>query len=378
MKHHEPNSFRCRSLLSIGVVSTALLSGQSQADTPLGWINTDKISAYTTTRGEFEITGAVRAVNDTLDFLNVRDDLLEANQRLAGDSGDLEGTNLQIHYGITEYLSVFASHQQHELTVDLGTISSVNLIDIDNSLDTNRQEVGVKWMIYQGNLLAQNNQHSALTLQVSAFQSESDDFDVVLDEITLGALNINFTNPQTFSVNDMDDDGWQARLIYTTPVAGLGTASVWGGFGSSDASSGTDSDIESESISALFRQQFNLEEDYLYAGMSLDFAPIPRLPISLTYEYIDLRDASFSRFPEEPSSALPSFLAATSGSGETSNHTLKAQVSYWLTPQLHLSLTGNLYSNQFLGELPHYNNPLSESFSSVAYGFAGLKLGFKF
>ncbi len=365
-------------LISALIIGFATYTPDLKADTPLGWINSDKISAYTTTKGEFEISGAIRAVNDTLDIFNYRDDLFAANRRLAGDSGDLDGTNLQVYYGITDYLSVFANAQEHELTVDLGTISSVNLIDIDSSLDTNRQEIGIKWMIYQGNLLAQNNRHSALTLQVSAFQSESDDFDVVVDEINLGSADIRFTNPQTFSVNELDDNGWQARLIYTTPVAGLGTASVWGGFGSSTASSGTDSDIVSESIAALFKQDFDLEEDYLYAGISLDFAPIPRLPISITYEYIDLRDSKFTRFPEEPSSALPSFLASTSTEPESGNHTLKAQVSYWITPRLHFSVTGNLYSNQFLGELPHYSNPLSESFSSVAYGFAGLKLGFKF
>ncbi len=348
------------------------------ADTPVGWIDSHVMSAYTTTRGEFELSGSLLAVNDTLDFLDVRDDLLAANRRLAGSSGDLSGTQFEIYYGITDYLSVFGSHRNQDMTVELGTISSANILDLDNSLDTQRQELGLKWMIYQGNLLASNDRHSALSLQVSGVWSESKDFDVVIDEFQLGDFTLRFTNPQTFSVNDLEDDSWQARLIYTAPIFESGIGSFWLGYGESDAQSGTGSDIVAPSIAEIFRQQFQLEEEYLYLGLSLNFTMNPRLPISLSYEYIDRQDIALTRTPEQASASLPGFLNSAGVPTESGNHTLKAQASYWITPQLYLSLTGNLYSNQFLGELPHYSNPLSESFSSVTYGYAGLKLGFKF
>jgi hypothetical protein len=113
------------------------------ADTPVGWIN-NNMPAYTTTKGELEISGSIQAVNETIDFLDLREDLFENNPRLSGKSADLDGTRFEVHYGVTDTLSIFARHQQHELTVDLGEIASINLVDFSNSLDTTQQEIGLK------------------------------------------------------------------------------------------------------------------------------------------------------------------------------------------------------------------------------------------
>jgi hypothetical protein len=99
------------------------VSPQVLADTPLGWINAGNTSAYTTTRGEIEIGLAGLAVNDTIDFLNYRDDLIANNSRLTGDTGDLSGTRLELHYGITNTLDVFLKLQQQSLTIELRPIS---------------------------------------------------------------------------------------------------------------------------------------------------------------------------------------------------------------------------------------------------------------
>ncbi|MEQ8954942.1 MAG: hypothetical protein RL120_12490 [Gammaproteobacteria bacterium] len=357
---------------------TLLLIGAAQADTPLGWINSDNASAYTTTAKELEISAAVLAVNDTIDFLNVRDDLIAANRILAGKSGDLSGRRLEINYGILPELSVFYRRQEHDLTVDLGEISSISLVDIDNSLDTTYQEAGIKWTLYQANLLNPDNRVSALSLQLSTFKSDSKNFDVVTDEIRLDNLILTFTNPQTFSVTQLEDDGWQGRLLYSWPMSNLGITTVWLGYGESNASSATGSDLASVTLSNFFAQRFQREETYTFLGASLNFRPSPRLPVSISYEYIDIADTIFFRDPVEPPSGLPGFLAAGGGSGQGSNHHLSARVGYWLTPRMNLSLSGNLYSNQFLGILPHYNNPLSESFTDLLYGYIGLELGFRF
>jgi hypothetical protein len=42
-----------------------------------------------------------------------------------------------------------------------------------------------------------------------------------------------------------------------------------------------------------------------------------------------------------------------------------------------VALTAKLFSNQFLGLIPHYSNPLSGSFSDQPYGYAGVHLGFR-
>ena len=53
-------------------------------------------------------------------------------------------------------------------------------------------------------------------------------------------------------------------------------------------------------------------------------------------------------------------------------------MNWWVTPQIYLGAGGKLFSSQFTGIIPHYNNPLSSSFSDITYGYVELKLGVKF
>jgi hypothetical protein len=354
------------------------VTNTATADTPLGWISNNNMSAYTTTQGELELSGSFNFVNETIDFLDIRKDLFANNQRLVGQSGDLSGTRLEAHYGITDYLSVFARYQQHELTVDLGEIASINLVDISNSLDTTQQEVGLKWMIYEADLLNPDNRQTALSLQISASKNVTDDFDALIDRIDFGNIALFFTDPTAFSVSNMEDDGWTTRLIYSTSLENFGVGSIWLGYGESSATSGTSTSSGNTTVRSLFTQDFELEEEYFYLGASINFSIRPRLLATLSYEFIDIAESRFSREPPAPPSQLPGFLSASGLADEDGNHTLSARLSYWLTPQINASVSGNLYSNQFLGRLPHYNNPLGESFASVPYGFVGAELAYRF
>ncbi len=349
----------------------------TMADTPLGWINTSNPAAYTTTKGELEISAAAIAVNDSLDIFNYRDDLIAASGSLEGDSGDLSGSRLELNYGIATDLSVFYRRQQQSLTLDLGEISSVDVRDIDKSLDTVAESAGIKWTFYRANLLNPDNRQTAASLELTGFSSESNDFDVVLDEIRFDDVTIIFGVPQTFSVSNMKDEGWKAKLIYSWPLTESAIGSVWTGYGESSAASGTSTDLQSATISQFFEQSFELEESYLYFGAGLNTQITPRLSASLNYEYISLSDSKLNRFPPTPVSELPSFFTSSGQSNVDDNHTFKASLAYWLTPSINLSVSGQLYSNQFVGVLPHYNNPLSGSFSDTPYGFAGIELSYK-
>jgi len=348
------------------------------ADTPVGWISNNTMSAYTTTKGELEISASIQAVNEAIDFLDIREDLFKNNPRLTGKSGDLDGTRFEAHYGLTDYLSIFARYQQHELTVDLGEIASINLVDISNSLDTTQQEIGLKWMLYEGDLLNPDNRKTALSLQITGTRNETKAFDAVIDRIDIGNLTVFFSDPTTFSVSNMKDEGWTSRLLYTQAVDDFGIASIWFGYGESSATSGTSTNAINGTVRNLFTQDFELEEEYFYLGASINFAIRPRLIAYLSYEFINIAKSKFSRDPITPPSQLPGFLSASGLADEDGNHTLTARLSYWLTPQINASVSGNLYSNQFLGRLPHYNNPLGESFASVPYGFIGAELAYRF
>lgn len=367
-----------RPALALVAILVSGLPASTHADTPLGWINNNNMSAYTTTQGELELSASIQAVNGSIDFLNIREDLFASNRRLVGKSGDLQGTRLEAHYGINDFLSVFARHQEHELTVDLGEISSINVLEIDDSLDTTQQEIGFKWMLYEADLLNSNNERTALSLQVSGFRNETDNFDVVTDQINFSNIIVRFLDPTAFSVSNLKDDGWTTRILYTRSLGSLGISTVWAGYGESTATSGTSTTALNGTIRNLFTQQFALEEEYFYLGASLNFRINARMPVTISYEFIDISKSQFSRDPETPSSQLPGFLSSSGPAPERGNHTLNARISYWLTPELNLSISGNLFSNQFLGRLPHYNNPLSESFATVPYGFIGAELGYRF
>lgn len=367
-------------LYSKSLVPSLILafSSYSFADTPLGWINNGTVSAYTTNQGEFEVSGSFQAVNGTIDFLDIREDLFAANRRLVGKSGDLTGTSIEASYGITDFLSVFGRYQEHELTVDLGEISSVEILSIDDALETTQQEFGFKWMIFESDLLNPNNQRTAFSFQATAYRNETNNFDLVTEQLNFSNVTVFFLNPTTFSVSDLEDDGWTTRFLLTRSLDRLGVASIWAGYGESAASSGTSTNAINGTINNLFTQSFTIDESYFYLGASINVQITPRIPLNINYEYININDTTFTRFPEQAPTQLPSFLSASGPTGESGNHTLNARLSYWITPELNINFTGNLYSNQFLGRLPHYNNPLSESFATVPYGFIGAGLGFQF
>jgi hypothetical protein len=245
------NLYLTQSAISVFILASCL-AATAWSDTPLGWINTGNTSAYTTTKGEFEFSLAGLAVNDTIDFVNARDDLIANNRRLVGKSGDLDGTKFEVSYGITDTISVSIRKQQHSLTVDLGELNTVNLVDIDKELTTDQMALGGKWTFFEGNLLNPDNRRTALALELSAFQNKSDDFDLTVDEISFDNLAVFFRDPQTFSVGKLEDSGWKSRLIYTWPMEGLGVGSVSGGYGESKAESITTSDLTVLTLKRIF------------------------------------------------------------------------------------------------------------------------------
>lgn len=63
--------------MKLAYVSALLvaLSPLLHADTPLGGISTDHLSAYTLDAGKFQVNVGALAVNEDIDFLDIREDL---------------------------------------------------------------------------------------------------------------------------------------------------------------------------------------------------------------------------------------------------------------------------------------------------------------
>ena len=255
------------------------------------------------------------------------------------------------------------------------SVSSANILDIDRDLETTARSAGLRWTFLTADLLNANNRPTAFSLELSAFENESESFDVVADELRISNLILSFRDPQKFSVNELEDSGWELKLAATREIFDDAVGSIWFGYKDSEATAGTTSDITSVTISSFFEQDFSLEEDYFLFGASLNFQLNPRMPVLLSYEFINTNESRFSRTPPDPIEQLPGFLRGGSPIVD-SNHTFFGRVSYWVTPEFNVSLTGNLYSNQFLGVLPHYSNPLSGSFADKPYGYAGIELSY--
>lgn len=348
------------------------------ADTPLGWISNENPSAYTQNARTFELSVGAIAVNETIDFLNIRSDLLAGTRKLVGDSGDLKGQRVELHVGIVPSLSVFYRSQQQDLKIELGEISSVHLIDIDDGLHTTSTAYGFKWNFFEAGNVDKSRPWSAASLEVTRTHNSTDNYEGFFDRVRVSNdFSITFADPQTFRMDTLEDDGWQARVLYSMPLSNKLSSSVWVGYGESSATSGTSASIVVPSIQEAFLQRFEMDDRHLMAGASMHWQITPRIPLQLSYEFLRVNNSKTEAVVSTSSSIVPSFLRGDNlGSvSARSNHSLRGSLSYWLTPEVHVSFTGKVFSNQFLGLIPHYNNPLSGSFADNPYGYIGLQLG---
>lgn len=351
----------------------------SAADEPTGWIGNDHMSAYTLDTGEFEVSGGLSRVDDTIDFLNLREDMLAGNSRLIDNSGDLDGLRGEARLGIWRGLEVFYKRHDFDLTLKTSPTTRANILDLSNKLSTTQTSWGAKFVLYEseGNNNALGG--SSFAVDLRRVESESDDFDGYIESFRFNAnTNVSFDPPQRFAMDRLKDEGWQARLLYSNDLGSSSQFSVWAGYGESDASSGTSTEIDFPSIAEQFLQTFDIEETQYMAGASLNLQGIPRLPIQIGYEYIKINKRE-AVVQSSNSSLIPSFLRGSNiqNSADT-NHTAYGTVSWWVTPHLYTSLSGKLFKNQFVGIMPHYNNPLSASFSETLYGYVTLSVGLKF
>lgn len=367
-------------LLSVFVLAAAAVSAiPAQAQQPFGWIGNGHTSAYSLGAGGLELSGNLLLVDDSIDVFNFRDKILAGNSRLIDNSGDLDGWRGELRLGVGLGLELFYRQQDQELTLKVREPVSVNILDLSQGLNTRSTDWGAKWVFFESTSIDQTRPWTSAALEVMKVENVSDDFDGFLERFQFSANTlITFDPPQRFAMDRLRDDGWRARLILTHPITPNIAVSAWAGYGKSDSSSGTSTEIDLQFLRDQFLQTFDLEENYLLMGASVNWQVLPRLPMQAGYEYIRI-NARRQDINSSDSSLIPSFLRGTDlGNTATVNHAFYANVNWWLTPQVHLGLGGKLFANQFVGIMPHYNNPLSGSFSETLYGYAELKLGIRF
>ncbi|MEX2366134.1 MAG: hypothetical protein WD601_05975 [Pseudohongiellaceae bacterium] len=359
--------------------ATVYAAMPAQAEQPFGWIGNGHTSAYALGAGEFELSGNLLLVDDSIDVFNFRDDILAGNARLIDNSGDLDGWRGELKVGVWRGLELFYRQQDQELTLKVREPVSANILDLSQGLNTRSTDWGAKWVFFESTSIDRTQPWTSAALEVTHVENISDDFGGLLESFQFNpTTNIRFEPPQRFAMDRLRDKGWRARIIMTHPIASNLAISAWAGYGKSESSSGTSTEIDLQFLRDQFLQTFDLKENYLLLGASANWQWMPRLAAQAGYEYIRI-NARRQDINSSDSSLIPSFLRGTDlANTATTNHTFYANINWWLTPQVHLGLGGKLFANQFVGVIPHYNNPLSSSFSDTIYGYAELKLGIRF
>lgn len=354
------------------------ISGSAHAQQPYGWSGHGHTSAYVLEPGEIELTGNLLRVNDTLDVFDVRADVLQNNTRLGGKTGDFKGNRYEISAGVLPSLNLFYRYQQHDLTAELSEPASLDLESIDTQLSTEQNAYGLRWVFFESASKAADRPWRSASLELARIDNKTDDFGAFIQRIRFTANTaIEFRPPQRFTINRMQDQGWRGKVAFSQPLTRSLTATAWLGYADIESTAGTSSEISSAAIANAFLQTFDIDEQQLTAGASIKWFVTPRLPLSLSYEYTNIRDRELIVTRGDSSVTLPSFLRADNLSSETKNHVLTGNLDWWVTPNWFVGVGGTLMSNQFMGTLPHYNNPLSGSFGDTAYGYAELRVGIK-
>jgi hypothetical protein len=352
------------------------------ADQPFGWVGIAHANGYVLRAGEVELSGNLARVNDTVDVLNFRNELLAGNSRLVGNTGDLDGSGGELRLGVWNSLELFYRQSTQALTVNIGPISNTDVDNLDSELRTDSEAYGAKWVFYQALNQDLSQPWTSAALELTRTENRSDDFGGDLAGIRVSATGgVSFDPPGRFGLDRLRDEGWQARVLLSTALGTSTGVSLWAGYGEAKAASGTSWDVDVSFLRNAFLQTFDSQESQYTLGASLNWQYLPRLPVQIGYEYIQIADRELDivRGDGRFSDFIPSFLRGDQlATSETRNHTLYGSVSWWLTPQVYVGAGGKLFSSQFTGVIPHYNNPLSGGFNDIAYGYVALKLGIKF
>lgn len=365
---------------AIPLLCTMTASPAAHAEQPYGWIGNDRISAYTLAPLKFEISGHYLWLNSSVDAFGVRDDIRGSNPALVGDSGELEGQRGAIRMGLWHGLDIFYQRQDQDLTLEIAPDARAGITRLDDRQETRSTAWGAKWVFYEARFKNRNRGWQSAALELIREDNRSDDFTGYLQPAPLAGgsdTSQPLSTPQRFALDNLKDDRWQARLIYTTPFANSHTMTTWLSYGESESSAGTRIDSDVPELQEAFRQSLDIDEKQFSAGISLNLQGRPRLPVQLSYEYIHVHDRK-ERIASLGSPIVPGFLRDGPRSSRDSNHVVTASANWWVTPHMYVGATALVASQQYTGVMPHFNNPLTGSLSDERYAHMELKLGIRF
>ena len=322
----------------------------------------------------WQLTGALDAVNDSIDLFDLR-----AKEGISGDRGDYIGAQLSTRYQFTPQLWLEGQYHYRE---------------IDYSPDTNRIHSGLIGVGYTPNL--ELGEQQQLDLRVSFWGNQADQ----LNRSAPTAVN----QYQFEQVNVKDAKDWQVQLdaIFSHRLDPINQINFIGSIGYSDVS------VDAIDLRTRYRgcladlqvDRNNQFQGHLVGNCQLSGHQVDQLHISgNAQEYgLDLqKDLNYSsiyasiglnwlwQYRNIKSQAgyqyqylwrddVDQRVQKFGSSAIKDNHTLGLKFSYALTPHLDLFVQGEMYQHNFVGQIPLLYNGVTASRLDRRYGLASLGL----
>ena len=349
-------------MLSILIPSQLLAIGYPD------WVFEDLPSAFILKKGMVELTGFYLVVNDTLDIFDVREKELGDSNLFQAGIGDYSGFKGIANYGLTNWLMLHYSYQYGDMDTTLGSSSTFKGLASSDTLSTGSHNAG-----FRLNILSEGRKAPALALEAAYSRNYSDDALITFTGISTGGTKIDFIERQNIRMSDLSDEGVEFRLLISKTMSRV-TPTVWAGYSRYRANTKISTSITFLPIKENFDRKLDMDEEAFSLGVGLGVQFIERLPIFLSYRFLAL-DRDIKMDTPFNTSILARYTNPDNMDKEKQNHIFSGKIMYWITPHINLGLEGWLYTNHFLGIVPHYNNPFTNRFFDKMYGYLGIGLG---
>ena len=320
---------------------------------------------------QLEISADYLVMNSTVDVLNVREGELDAvDSALADSLGDLEGGRLLVNYGLFARTNLHAEYSRREIEMGLGRF------DINTAELALRQGVPLPWhglaLAVEGG--ARGNWADDLSFtrvadidrfvrRIDPETSISETASHVIISTGEGTVFVPKADkpPLDAELEAMHDLGFFLRLLLGAEVGPL-RPSAFVEVGHTRIDSRIDSNVATfvgGSVAAALADRFPVDldrsEEYLKGGVQLALTLFDRLTLQSAYEYLRLdRDSGLQ--------------------GADDNHIVRADATWYFTPQVGLNIGGVYYRRQFNGVIPFLYNRYSRTTFDHDYGVLSLGL----
>lgn len=298
-------------------------------------------TAYVLPRGSLEASLIYHEVNETLDFLDIRNEQLEDDNSqelldLTGDIGDLRGLQFTYDFGLHRDFSLFSLLQHHEIKYGSETV------------DIERFELGSRYQVLTeqrfGVQLGVDLQ--ALYLRGSGIK---DRFQTIKIDSGDTETEVTFKEPQSIEFGGLKTERQQFRVLLSRHLFHKLYAHLFVGY--------RHTQVQAEINLSSFLDLGKIFNRYQYeseTGIAFDWKIWNIVVLHGLIERIQIK-----RFPEVPAAPEDNLL-------------VNGEVIVTLTDNIKFILLGRYFDNFLTGEVPFLLNSHTAWMFPKKYGYAGI------